>query len=180
MNYFKFFNLPVAFQVDEAALKRAFLFNSKKFHPDFHTLADDAQQAEMLELSTLNNEAYKTLADPDRRMRHVLELKNLLADEGENKLPQDFLMDMMDINEAIMELEFEPDPERLAQVKNEVQQLENQLFESVRPTLENWRDGAGDDAGLRAVRDFFFKKRYLLRVLENLSKFAPGFDGSEF
>lgn len=180
MNYFAFFNLPVAFQVDEAALKRAFLLNSKKFHPDFHTLADDAQQAEMLELSSLNNEAYKTLADPDRRMRHVLELKNLLAEEGENKLPQDFLMDMMDINEAIMELEFEPDPERLAQVKNEVQQLENQLFESVRPTLENWRDGRGDDSELQAVRDFFFKKRYLLRVLENLSKFAPGFSGSGF
>lgn len=31
----------------------------------------------------------------------------------------------------------------------------------------------GSEAGLRAARDFFFKKRYLLRIKENLSKFAP-------
>lgn len=178
MNFFAFFNLPVAFQIDEPALKRAFLLNSRKFHPDFHTLADDAQQTEMLELSSLNNEAYKTLADPDRRMQHVLEIKNLLADEGENKLPQDFLMEMMDINEAIMELEFDPSPVRLAEAQQTTQHLENQLFAAAKPILENWRDGASDDAELLALRDFFFKKRYLLRAQENLSKFAADFEGA--
>ena len=81
MTYFEFYDRPISFRVDEAALRRTFLQNSRRYHPDFHTLADEAQQAEMLDRSTLNNEAFKTLSDPDRRIRYVLELKGLLGDE---------------------------------------------------------------------------------------------------
>ncbi|MBL7775441.1 MAG: Fe-S protein assembly co-chaperone HscB, partial [Saprospiraceae bacterium] len=98
MNYFEFFNIPVSFQVDQDALRRRFYENSKKYHPDFHTLANAAQQADMLEKSTLNNEAYQTLSDPDRRMRYVLQLNGLLQEEGQQTVPQDFLLDMMAIN----------------------------------------------------------------------------------
>jgi len=175
MNYFEFFGLPVSFRVDEAALRRVFLENSKKFHPDFHTLADEAEQARMLELSTLNNEAWKTLSDADRRIRYVLEIKNLLGEEGNQPpLPQEFLLEMMDINENLMELEFEPDAARYAQVVQAVDNIEKEMYEGIRSVLETWKESDGTEP-LHAVRDYFFKKRYLLRVRENLSKFAPQF-----
>ncbi len=174
MTYFEFYEIPVSFRVDEAALRRTFLQNSRRFHPDFHTLADEAQQAEMLELSTLNNEAFKTLSDLDRRTRYVLELKGLLGDEHKQPaLPQDFLMEMMDINENLMELEFEPDPERYAQTLTAVKALEANLLIDVQPILEDYTGPDSSDSDLLAVRDYFLKKRYLLRILENLSKFAP-------
>jgi molecular chaperone HscB len=174
MTYFDFFGLPLSFTVDEAALRRAFLLNSKKYHPDFHTLADEAVQAEMLERSTLNNQAFKTLADLDSRIRYVLEIKGLMGEEGKQPpLPQDFLMKMMDINEAIMDLEFDFDTARHAAALRAVEALENQIFEAIRPILESWSEASGPADELLAVRDYFFKKRYLLRVRENLSKFAP-------
>jgi molecular chaperone HscB len=175
MNYFEFFGLPVSFRVDASALRRVFLENSRKFHPDFHTLADEAEQAKMLELSTLNNEAWKTLSDLDRRIRYVLEIKNLLGEEGSQPpLPQEFLLEMMDINESLMDLEFEPDAARYAHAAQVVESFEKELYEEIRPVLDTWTEADGTES-LHAVRDYFFKKRYLLRIRENLSKFAPQF-----
>ena len=175
MTYFEFYDIPISFQVDEPALRRIFYQNSKKYHPDFHTLADDPKQAEMLEMATLNNEAYQTLSDPDRRMRYVLNINGLLETGGEGKqeMPREFLMDMMDINELLMELEFDFDPERYKQVLNALEMLENELLGAIQPILERYPNGQDTAADLRAVLEFFLKKRYLLRIRENLSKFAP-------
>lgn len=173
MNYFEFYGIPVSFQVDEPALRRIFYRNSRQYHPDFHTRSGEEQQAEMLDLATLNNDAYQTLSDPDKRMRYVLKIKGLLEDENKLSIPQEFLLDMMEINEALMELEFEPDPNRLETVKQEIERLEKNLNDSIRPVLDTYDDQVGSRADLQAVLEFFLKKRYLLRVRENLSKFAP-------
>jgi len=174
MNHFGFYNLPVAFTVDEAVVRRAYLLNSKKYHPDFHTLSDESEQANMLELSTRNNEAFKTLSDPDNRVRYVLELKGLLGQNHENPvLPQDFLMEMMDVNEALMELNSDFDMERYSNTLQAVKNLETELETSIQPIISTWTEATGSDADLQKVQEYFFKKRYLLRIKENLSKFAP-------
>ena len=173
MTYFDFYELPVSFKIDAAALKKTFYANSKRFHPDFFTLESDEKQAETLELSTRNTEAYKTLSDFDRRMKYVLELKGVLAAEGENKLPQDFLMDMMDINEALMELEFDPDAAAVSELKTKVQAIGNQLFAEIKPIVDQADASDTPQYDLEKVKNFYLKKRYLLRIFENLSKFAP-------
>lgn len=173
MNHFEFYKLPVALSLDDGAVRRAYLLNSKKYHPDFHTLSGESDQAEMLELSTRNNEAFKTLSDPDKRLRYVLEMKGLIGTDNENpSLPQDFLMDMMDINEGLMELEFDFDAERFKNTLEAVNTLENELEKSVHSILLSWTEADGSEADLLKVREYFFKKRYLLRIKENLSKFA--------
>ncbi len=174
MNYFEFFGLPISFQVDEMALQRQFYQNSRQYHPDFHTLADAAEQDKMLDLSTLTNQAWKTLSDPDRRIRYVLEIKGLLGDEtAQPALPQDFLMEMMDINEGLMDLEFDFDNDRYAATLQALEGLENDLETGIQPLLAAWTDTNGTEEQLLRVRDFFLKKRYLLRIRENLAKFAP-------
>lgn len=172
MNYFDFFEIPVAFVIDEAALKQAFYANSKKFHPDFYTLADEEKQAEILELSTLNNKAYQTLQDFDKRMAYILELKEVFADEGANEVPQDFLMEMMDINEALMELEFDFDAESYEKVQLQLQDFENQLYKEVEDFITGYDDRHPNAEALEAIKEYYFKRRYLLRIRENLSKFA--------
>ena len=174
MDYFEFYGLPLSFQVDEGTLRQIYLRNSRRYHPDFHTLADAAQQEEMLRLSSLNNEAFLTLSDPDRRIRYVLERKGLLGEEGRQPaLPPAFLMDMMDINEGLMELEADPDPARYEEIRLAVNDLEQQLLEQAGPALQAYSEPGGLESDLLTVRDYFLKRRYLLRILENLSKFAP-------
>jgi molecular chaperone HscB len=67
----------------------------------------EEQQAEMLELATLNNDAYQTFPTLTNEYAIYLKIKGLLEDEGKLSIPQEFLLDMMDINEALMELEFD-------------------------------------------------------------------------
>ncbi len=172
MNYFEFYNIPISFNVDAVALKKTFYSYSKKYHPDFYTLESEERQAEILELSTLNTQAYKTLSDAERRMKYVLELTGAMGEEGQNKLPQAFLSDMMDINEAIMDLEFDPNPEEIERVKKDVQLFDNQLVADIKPVLDSYQHGDSASDALEKIKIFFLKKRYLFRINENLSKFA--------
>lgn len=173
MNYFEFYGIPVSFRIDEAALRSTYYRNSKQFHPDFHTLSGEGQQADMLELATQNNEAYQTLSDPDKRMRYILKLKGLLEDESKLTLPKEFLMEMMEINETLMELEFDFDPKRFAAVEHSMENQEKSLEKAIQPVLDNYSEQHGTQSDLLSVLDYFLKKRYLLRIRENLSKFAP-------
>ena len=173
MNYFEFYNIPISFNVDATALKKTFYGYSRKYHPDFYTLESDERQAEILDMSTLNTQAYKTLSDPERRMKYVLELTGVMGEEGQNKLPQDFLGEMMDINEAIMALEFDLNPEEVKRIEKIVQDFDNQLVAEIKPILDGYKEGETSTRALEDVKIFFLKKRYLFRIFENLSKFAP-------
>jgi molecular chaperone HscB len=126
-----------------------------------------------LELSTLNNQAYRTLSDFDQRMKYILDLSGVLAEEGKNELPQDFLMEMMEINEGIMELEFDFNRQSYDNLLEQVKNLEEKLFNTIWPTLKNYDNEVMNPADLQPVKEFYLKKRYLLRILENLDRFAP-------
>jgi molecular chaperone HscB len=173
MNHFQFYNIPISFQVDAAAIKKIFIANSKKYHPDFYALESDAKQAEILDLSTQNNEAYKVLSDFNKRMEYILKLKGAMGIEGQNKLPQDFLIEMMDINEQLMEMEFDFDAEVYNNTKIEIEQIDNKLFSDVEDILKTYNGTEVKVGDLEKVKIFYLKKKYLLRILENVSKFAP-------
>ncbi|MFT5262297.1 MAG: molecular chaperone HscB [Polaribacter sp.] len=172
MTLFEFYNIPITFIPDEAALRKTFYANSKKYHPDFYTLASEAAQEKALELSTLNNEAFKTLSDLDRRIKYILELKGAMGEEGQNNMPQDFLMEMMDINEGLMELEFDYDAAAHQKVVTELEGLEKGQLAGVLPVLESYVDGESEGESLAAAKGYYFKMRYLLRIRKNLDKFA--------
>jgi molecular chaperone HscB len=164
INYFHFFNLPVSPTLDLAALKRTFYANSKRFHPDFHTLEDEAAREEALEKSTINNQGYKVLADDDRRLKHLLDIKGVLGEEGSNKMPQAFLMEMMDINEALMELQFDEDPVARTKIDAMIGALEADFHADVADLLNHYADATVSATDLEKLKDYYLKKRYLRRL----------------
>src|SRR5688572_26690030 len=122
-DYFSFYNLEPAFEIDEKTLRQAYLRLSREYHPDFF-VNDAAAQAEAMQLSAYNNKAYKTLSDFRERVRYLLELKGLLSENDKASLPPDFLMEMMEINEQLAELEFEPDESLKQSLVNNFKQLQ--------------------------------------------------------
>lgn len=173
MNYFDFFEIPMSFQLDEKKLKKQFLLNSKKYHPDFYTLESAEKQASILELSTLNNQAYKVLSDFDQRMAYVLKEKGVLAEEGNNSIPQSFLVEVMEIQESIMELEFGFDATAYNKALTTAESLDKELYEGIQPVITGYIEGKSSEEELRKVKEFYLKKKYLLRIQENLNRFAP-------
>lgn len=172
-NYFEFYGLPETFLPDEAALKTRYYALSREYHPDFHATKSPTEQQEILQLATLNTNAYRTLSDFDLRMAYILGQHGLL-EEGKQELPPDFLMEVMDLNEQLMELEFEPDAGTVAKVESEVNSLTTTLDAGIEPVLVGY-PGLPIDAraaALHQIRTYYLKKRYLLRIRESLSKFA--------
>lgn len=137
INYFEFYDLPIQFNPDQNAVKTKFYALSKQFHPDFYANESEEKQQEVLDLSTLNNKAYQILSNAKKRLKYVLELKGIVETDEGYQLPQSFLMEMMDVNEALMDLEFEPDTEKLLQVNNDVNSIEKQLNDELSELVKN-------------------------------------------
>ncbi len=167
-DYFEFFDLSPAPHIDVAELKKRYYAISRETHPDFFTLADEAAQAAALEKSTYNNHAYRTLLDPDTRLKYLLETRGALAAEGENQVPQDFLMEMMDLNEALMDLKMDPDPAARARLEEQIDAFAAGLEAEIEPTRAGYEDATATLADLAALADYYLKRRYLRRLRQNL------------
>lgn len=172
-DYFAFYTIPESFRPDEAAIKRRYYALSREYHPDFHATAPPEKQQEILRLATLNTNAYRTLSDSELRMAYILSRHGLL-EEGKQELPPDFLMEVMELNEQLMELELDPDPTVVEGVKTEVNALSDTLDAGIEPVLTGY-DQLPHDArpqALQQIRTYYLKRRYLLRIRESLAKFA--------
>ena len=174
-DYFAFYGLPESFQPDEAALKRLYYAKSRETHPDFHATSAPDNQAEMLRQATLNTDAYRTLADADQRMAYLLRHHGLLVEGQSEQLPPDFLMDVMDLNEQLMELEMDPSPAAVGPVAAEAQALADTLDAGIKPVLAGYEQLPADHrpAALRQVLTYYLKKRYLLRIQRQVATFTP-------
>ncbi|MGN6397214.1 MAG: Fe-S protein assembly co-chaperone HscB [Mucilaginibacter sp.] len=174
MNYFEFYNVPESFNPDIAHLKKKFYELSKKYHPDFHANESDEKQQEILELSTLNNKAHQTLTDPYKRLEYILRSHNLLEEGAKPQLPADFLMEMMDINERLMEVD---DAKQLGEITAEVLAIEGDIEEGIAQASSGYEslDDTAKESRLNEIADFYFRQKYLLRIKESLDTFASRF-----
>ncbi len=157
MNYFELFELPISIKIDRSKLAQKYFELQKKYHPDFYVKANEFEQAEALERSAQLNKALKTFKNGDETIKYVLQLKQLIGEEEKYQLPGDFLMEMMDLNEGLSE-------GSALQVK----ELEEQLNNGVQHIIENYDDSSVSTADLLKLKDYYYKKKYLQRILDRL------------
>lgn len=172
MNYFELYDLPISFHPDQNVVKQQFYALSKKYHPDFYISESAGKQDEVLELSTLNNKAFQVLKNSQKVLHYVLELKGVIAEGESYALPQSFLMEMMDVNEIIMDLQFDPDAEKLAQVKAEIAAIEQSLNDELHTHTNGFQDLSVDEQEqkLMKIKDIYYRNKYILRLKESLAK----------
>ena len=174
INYFDFYGIPESFHPDVAALKKKFYEFSKEYHPDFYATDTDEKQQEILELSTINNKAWQTLSDPAKRLEYILRQHELLVDGAKPALPGDFLMEMMDINERLMEID---DADQWAEINNEVMSVDDDINQKLHSLTKDYQtlDDAAKENRLNEILDIYYRQKYLLRIKESLNTFAARF-----
>lgn len=175
MNYFELYDLPITFNPDQQLVKQQFYALSKKYHPDFYINESEEKQEEVLKLSTLNNKAFQVFKDPQKLLHYVLELKGQLVESENYFLPQSFLMDMMDVNEAIMELEFDLNIEKIAGLKSQIAEIEGKLNQELEGLTSSFQqiDALAQESVLKSIKDIYYRNKYLARINESLKKFNP-------
>ena len=174
MEYFEVFGLKPGFGFDQSKLKRKYLQLSKETHPDFYAQASDLEQQKALEKSTLVNLAYKTLSNSDKLLEYILRQEGHLLSEQGNHIPQDFLMEMMEINETIMELQFEPDPLQIQEVQDSFLSLKNEHSEYLE-NLNGQYDKDNSELVLESLKEGYYKMKYVGRIKENVDKLGANF-----
>ena len=150
------------FAVDVPALRREFLRLQGRAHPDKHAGADKARAAG---LATRINEAYRTLQHPLRRAQYLLALRgvDVAADETASVADPALLAEVLEVREAIEELEDEAGRQPLVE--------ENE--ERIERSLDVLQGAfARDDIG--AAKDEAVRLRYWYNIKESLHDWEKG------
>jgi molecular chaperone HscB len=174
MNYFQFYDIPLSFNPDQTLVKKKFYELSKTYHPDFYINESEEKQQEILEKSTLNNKAYQTLSNTAKLLPYLLSLQGVLLEGEKYNLPQSFLMEMMEVNEALMELEFDADEEGIEKAITDVELMEKSLENELSRAIVQYENEAEEvkNIVLDLIKDIYYRKKYLLRIRESIDKFA--------
>lgn len=158
MNHFELFNIPVSLNFDRSKLALKYFELQKKYHPDFFVNASEQEQEEALQISSQLNNALKILKDENETIKYLLLLKGLLVEEEKYKLPPAFLMEMMELNEDLDE-----------NSSKKIKEMELQLYKQVQPIIDNYNDQKAGNPELMKLKEYYFKKKYLQRILERLA-----------
>ena len=165
MNYFDIFQIPVQLIVNPAELTSKYFELSRQFHPDFYINETEEKQQEALEKTALLNKALKTFQNPDETLKYILQLKGLMNDDEKYQLPPVFLMEVMEINESLMDDAGEDDSQRL---QERIAALQNEIYSTVKPIIEGYKDGEATKEQLLAIKEYYFKKKYIDRIKKEL------------
>ncbi|MHC4375543.1 MAG: Fe-S protein assembly co-chaperone HscB [Planctomycetota bacterium] len=165
---FAVLGLARTFEVDVADLRKRLLRLSRQLHPDFYAGEDESAR----ELATRNsaelNAAYPRLEDVVRRAELLVELGGGPDASEERQMPQAFLMEVMEWNEALEELREGSDADGADALRAELTEQREELVDAL---------GAGltplppeGDAAYRSLRQALNAIRYVDRVLGELSE----------
>ena len=163
MTYFNLFNIPVQLKVDTKSLSSTFFTLSRKYHPDYFANATDEEKDEALEQSSLLNKAWKTFQKQDELIKYVLQLKGLLTDDEKYSLDPDFLMEVMDLNEALMD-----GGDTDAEFSNRLAAMQLEIYQPVAAIIENYQEGVTTESDLLKVKEYYYQKKYLDRLQKGL------------
>jgi molecular chaperone HscB len=154
MNHFELFNLPVALDIDLAALKNQFLTLQQQYHPD---KSEDKDQA--LIKSSEINQAYKVLSQVDSRAAYLLSLKKQDYHLDQSISDFEFLQDALEIREQLDDAQAATD---LSSLKVEVQQWIDGLVREFKIDFE--------DEDWAEARDTVRKLRFFVKVMADINK----------
>jgi molecular chaperone HscB len=162
MNYFELFGLPIGFQVDTNKLRAAFMDIQRASHPDKFAQSNSYEQDEALERSALANKGFSLLNNKDQIMPYVLELKGIIDADEKYALSPDFLMELMELNEAWMEAD---DETAKQSILSQIKAIQDEILEPIKGYLEMDQIDSISQEAMLQIKEYYYKKKYLDRIL---------------
>jgi molecular chaperone HscB len=183
VNPFSVLGLAPAFDIDLAALEKTHRELSRALHPDRYVGRGASERREALAKAVEVNEAFRVVRDPVRRAEALFALFGIATGEqNEPKAPPAFLMEVMELREALAEARASKDAARMRELERDVREklarTEAELGRAFRQAFASG-EGGGPDA-LRADLPKLGELRYYRRFLEEVSAFEDELAGLAF
>jgi molecular chaperone HscB len=154
---FALVGLAPSYDVDLAALERAFHERSKASHPDRVANAPAAERVAALSRSRALNDAYQLIRRPVARAEYLLARAGITIGANE-KLDPTFLMAILELREELAEARAAGDTARVRELAGEMKERRDGALEALPPLF------AADD--FAAIKERLIVLRYLDRYLE--------------
>jgi molecular chaperone HscB len=157
-NHFELFGLPASFAVEADKLSERYRALQQTLHPDRFAAASDQEKRLSMQASILINEAYRTLKDPLSRAKYLLALHTgEVGSENETTRDMAFLMEQMDLREALAAAKRKPDP--YAEVEDVMDRLDALSRQLVGELGERFDDPSEEN--LEQSRDLVRKLQFV-------------------
>ena len=166
MNYFELYGIPVSFNIDQQHLKNIFYELIGQNDADLD--ATKQHEYSVSERSSEIKKAFQIFQDQDETIKYVLQLKSLLIEEEKYEPDPQFLMEVMDINEELVELEMDEHREQLMNVEQKATHLMLKIYDDVAQVIENYKEDTYTEEELLQVKDYYHQKKYLKRILDRI------------
>ncbi|HVO97288.1 MAG TPA: Fe-S protein assembly co-chaperone HscB [Bryobacteraceae bacterium] len=101
MRLYEAFGLEPALSLDPEDLKKRFYDRSRQWHPDRFSRASATEQEKALEMTSVLNDAFRTLRDPVSRAEYFLKENGI---ELSKEAPPELLEEVFELNMVLEEL----------------------------------------------------------------------------
>ena len=169
MDYYELFGIKATPLADKIVVKKKYLELSRQHHPDFADNSDSQSAETALDFSANINKAYKILINPSLSIQYFLQYHQVIVEDEKYPLPNDFLMDMMDINELLEEAKSANDQQTVQEVKGKIEATEAELYNEVKDIVESNEAANMDANSMEKLKAYYYKKKYIHRILDGIS-----------
>lgn len=162
--YFTLFQLEPQFDIDTDSLEQNYRTLAARFHPDRFASASAFEQKQAVMMSSIVNEAYRTLKNPTDRAAYLLRQQGIDADAPEHtSFAPEFLMQQMEWRETLAEARGGQDQTALPALDKEISGAQQELWRDLR---EAFRRQQYEDAAQLVRQGRFLDK--LKKEISNL------------
>jgi molecular chaperone HscB len=172
-DHFAVLGLPPRYDLARTVVEERQRELSRLVHPDRYATAAAAERRSSLLWATAVNDAAKVLRDPVRRAEYLLKLKGLdvgAEAAGRQQLDPAFLMDIMELREALHGACTRRDATRIAAMGEDMARRRAGLLAAINAGFAALGDG-DDPAALRALGQQLAVMRYYDRFMEEIAAY---------
>jgi molecular chaperone HscB len=164
MKFYEALGLEPTLSLDTEDLKARFYQRSRQWHPDRFSRASAEEQEKALEMTSVLNDAFRTLRDPISRAEYFLKESGI---ELSKEAPPELLEEVFELNMALEEL-------RDGDESAGPQLIEARArFVEMRKVIDQQLGAAGDRGELDEVRALLNRRRYISNLIRDVENVLP-------
>ena len=173
-NFFEIFDVPVAYDVDLDLVQQRYRELQKAVHPDKFVNASDQEKRISMQQTSWVNEAFNTLKQPVDLAIYLLKLKGVdLNLENETTMDAMFLMEQMEMREALSEVRSKDDP------LSELDKFAAQIKSKMKLMMDGFSDAYENDQ-IDDAKELIRKMQFMQKAKKEVNELSAKIEDEMF